>query len=721
MKYPPKKILILVVISMSIFSLFPLIGENLSSNLSTLTVSLSPRYDIPLFTSTEQFQNGLSGQFSLAYKPPIFFPIYVSFDLGYTYSPLKLTWANPLHRVMAGGGIGLNIRFLGRLSADLYFKGGYYESIINDLDGEILYGGNPYIDTGGGLSFYLSSAFRIGIGVSYRQFFGVPDDLLKEVGFYIGTSYRFPLTGSMEIEPTKRLLSKLKISKVKINEIFPVFYKYYDDHPIGKITVVNGENGKIDKVTVSFFITQYMDNPKIYRIKGAIRKGESREIDIFALFNEKVLNITEGAKVSSRLIISYEFRGKRKEKSVVKTILLQNRNASIWDDDRRAAAFITAREPVILRLSKNLAGIIREEPNKVLGKNFMLLNAIHNALSTYGITYVVDPKTPYKDFHEKKQAIDFLQFPRQTLEYKAGDCDDLSILYAALLEASSVDTALITVPGHIYIAVDLGITPKTAKKIFYNTEDLIIRNNRVWLPFEVTMIQENFLNAWREGAREWRRYNSTGRTGFYEVLDAWRVFEPVGLPGNANNINFPELKEIQTFFNRDIKRVINLQVENKSKNLKERIKKSGSYKLINKLGILYARYGLYKEAESQFLKILKKPTYRYVGLINIGNIRYKQGDLKGAIEYYNRARVEAADNIKLIINIARVNYKLGHFDKARKLYEEAKVISPEIVEKFQYLASGGYSGRASNGKTSTGNTVERASNTEEKGNVLWEE
>jgi len=77
---------------------------------------------------------------------------------------------------------------------------------------------------------------------------------------------------------------------------------------------------------------------------------------------------------------------------------------------------------------------------------------------------VVDPKTPYVEYVKNKHVIDFLQFQRQTLEYKAGDCDDLSILYAALLESVSVDTAFITVPDHIYIAFALDVKPNDLKK-----------------------------------------------------------------------------------------------------------------------------------------------------------------------------------------------------------------------------------------------------------------
>ena len=644
----------------------------------------------------------------MAYKPPVSFPLYASIDFGYSYMPFKLSWANPLHIAMVAGGIGFDYNFLGRLAFDIYAKGGYYETILQNLDGDIIYGGNPYLEAGGGLSFYLTPRFKIGIGSSYRQFFGLPGDLYRGIGFYIGSSYRFPLSGNIDIEPPKVKPARLKIADIRINRVFPVFYKYYDDHPIGKVTVVNEEKGEIRDIEVSFFIKQYMDNPKTYKLGKNLKRKESSTIDVYALFNEAVLGITEGTKVSSELVISYTYRGDQKKKTLISTIPIENRNASIWDDDRRAAAFITAKDPVVLKLSKNLAGMIREEKNKVFGKNFMLLTAIHDALSVYGITYVVDPNTPYRDFHEKKEAIDFLQFPRQTLEYKAGDCDDLSILYAALLEASSVNTALITVPGHIYIAVDLGMKPAHAKGIFYDTDNLIIRNERVWLPFEVTMVQSDFLKAWREGAREWNKYLPLKKANFYTVYDSWKVFEPVGFPGDSSGIELPAAAKIADSFRKDLNAAIRQEVKNKADDLKERIAKSGSYQLINKLGILYARYGLYDDAELQFKKLLKKSHYRDTGLINIGNIRYKKGDFKGALEYYNEASKNKPDDSKLLLNIARAHYQMEEFRIAEKLYSQVKVISPELARAYQYLGT----------RTDTGS---RAASAEENGNVLWDE
>jgi transglutaminase-like putative cysteine protease len=44
---------------------------------------------------------------------------------------------------------------------------------------------------------------------------------------------------------------------------------------------------------------------------------------------------------------------------------------------------------------------------------------------------------------------DSLNYPYQTLFYRGGDCDDLSILFCSLMESLGVASAFITVPGHI--------------------------------------------------------------------------------------------------------------------------------------------------------------------------------------------------------------------------------------------------------------------------------
>jgi len=703
-----KKKLLLIILFISI---------NLSisgqENYSSLTIKLNPVIDIPMSDSTNYYSIGGSGFFSLSYKPPINFPLNINTEFGYDYIPFVDQDISHLNIATAGAGIGLKYRFLGRISAEVYANVGYFLGFLKDENNNLITGGNPFWDAGGEIGFYVNPQLSFGIGSYYRSYMGTPQTLMDTVGVYFSTSYRFPISGSMNLgpansNPSNLKPSLLKISSIKTDGIFPVFYQYYDKHPIGKIEVKNNEKSSIDNLKVTVFIHEYMDIPKTYDFTGSINRRETQEIDLYALFNKKVLEITEGTKVAAEITLDYTIKGEARQKNRTETLKLENRNASVWDDDRRAAAFVTARDPAVMRFSKNLKSLIRESDSKPIDVNLRTAIALHEALSVYGMTYVIDPNTPYEDFVLNKQAIDFLQFPRQTLEYKAGDCDDLSILYSALLESVSIETAFVTVPGHIYIAFALKMSPDNARSFFANSDDLIYKNDKAWLPVEVTMVQKNFREAWSIGAKEWRKYDGTDKAGFYPVKEAWKIFAPVGLPGDNQDISIIKETEVVEIYNKELTSLVKREINQQEKDLIQRITASNNNpRMVNKLGILYARYGIIKKAEAQFLKASSNQSYT-PALMNLGNIYYMKNEMSKALEYYKKANQKTPGNPSVLLGLARVSHALEDYDSAEENYNQLKIVAPEIAGKFAYLTTQDDSGA-------------RASEADGMEEMLWEE
>ncbi|HEB10262.1 MAG TPA: hypothetical protein ENI06_03500 [Spirochaetales bacterium] len=83
-----------------------------------------------------------------------------------------------------------------------------------------------------------------------------------------------------------------------------------------------------------------------------------------------------------------------------------------------------------------------------------------------------------------------------------------------------IETAFITVPGHIFIAFSLDMVPDAARRSFLRADELIFRNDKTWLPVEITKIQSNFLDAWQAGAKQWRENEAREQAGFYPVHSA---------------------------------------------------------------------------------------------------------------------------------------------------------------------------------------------------------
>ena len=697
-----------------IFCLFLVLGWGLSAQEPaigpTLTLKFTPCLDIPLGASAERHTLGGSGTFSTNYGLPLKLPLYISGDLGYSLLPFDVESEKRLNLLSVGSGLGMEAQIRGRLFGNVFLKGGYYHGFTQDDQGDVVTGGNPYLWVGADLNYYLNQSITLVVGGLYKNFLGTPESLATTAGIYLGTSYRFYMSGGgspFTLAPPKP--GRLQVSDISFDDVFPVFYQYYDDKPIGTARIKNLEKGPIRDLKVSLFIKQYMDSPKVYELPEELAKNEEKEIPLYALFNDRVLEITEGSKVATEITLDYLLRGQPRSQVERTTLSLNHRNAAIWDDNRRAAAFVTANDPAVLRLGKSTAGLVRQHGYPVLDLNLRIGIALHQALAEYGMSYVVDRSTPYAEFVEKKYAVDFLQFPRQTLEYRAGDCDDLSILYAALLEAVSVETAFVTVPEHIYIAFALQMSPQEARRFFINPDSVIEMEGQIWLPLEVTEIQGGFLKAWDSGAQAWRKYRTSGEAAFYPVHEAWNVFAPVGLPGEGPTLELPAESTTAAAYERELNRLIERELFPRVEQLKAEISRRGEdVKLINRLGVLYASYGRLSDASREFRKILSRQDY-FPALVNLGNIHYLNNELEQAKDYFLQAYRKEPDNPTILVGLAKVTHDLEEYGESEEAYNRLKTVSPELAQRFDYLALGG-TGTARAGDTS-----------ENRGIIIWEE
>jgi tetratricopeptide (TPR) repeat protein len=356
-----------------------------------------------------------------------------------------------------------------------------------------------------------------------------------------------------------------------------------------------------------------------------------------------------------------------------------------WTDDRKAAAFVNMKDPTVMKFSKNVAGAIKGKASKSINSNLLTAMAMHEAINLYGMNYVIDPSTPYKELSKKKAEIDYLQFPKQSLEYKAGDCDDLSILYCALLEAIGIETAFITVPGHIYAAISVDMTPLELRKNFLRPEDFIVFDNKIWLPVEVTVRKESFLRAWEVGAQLWREYHPKDQARLFPLHEAWQTYEPVGFSGDPASIEMPDEKRLLRVYLDEVREFVQREISPRVSRLEQQIRASGgNSRYINKLGVLYARYGLNDKAKVEFNRVLQKQGYGPT-LINMGNLSYMDRDYNEALEYYTKAIDVNPDSVTALVCLARTHHAIENYGSARRYYEQLKAKSPEMASRFAYL------------------------------------
>ena len=479
----------------------------------------------------------------------------------------------------------------------------------------------------------------------------------------------------------------LFVAEISLTHVFPVFYKYYDSNPVGQLTLVNRGDKSVSGVAATLYVPQYMDAPKTMAIDAPLMPGDTRTVDLNALFTNSILEVTEGTRVAASIDLAYIVDGRDYAQSFVETVQVHDRNAMTWDDDRKCAAFITAREPAVLALSNNVVAVVQQLRGDAVVQALRYAIAFHEVLRLIGIAYVTDPHTPYVSLSATTDVVDFLKFPRQTLQYRAGDCDDLSLLYASLFESVGIETALITTPGHLYMAFSLGISPRQGRSMFSQAGSTIELDGKSWVPIEVTE-RGRFVDAWQTGAREWNENFRLGTARMLPVGEAWEVYEPVGLPAADLQLAMPTDSEIADAFETELSRFIEQEVFVRAERIKERIAASGADPgTVNSLGVLYAQFGLSDEAEAEFLRAIDiRPDY-LPATVNLANLKYVNGDHQAALALFERALEGEPDSAHALLGKARAAYALSAYSVARSAYRDLASLDPALASAHTHLES----------------------------------
>ncbi|MCR4741957.1 MAG: transglutaminase domain-containing protein [Treponema sp.] len=442
-----------------------------------------------------------------------------------------------------GLALGYNFRIIDRLSvsaeafANLYFVPDFSvdDNTYDGLSG-LSFGGRLFAN------YYISPSFAASLFGAYKYYMYKPEPFLSSIEAGIGITYNFSkgIFGATNVE----------LNDYQTQSIFPIFYSRYDDHEFGSVTFVNEEKNDITDVVITLFIESYMSNPETIAKYDLIKRGQEFSAEFKAFLNENILDLLQAQLATAKIEVSYSSLGKKM--SLVQNVDLQTltRNSMTWEDDRRAAAFVSGRDASAQLFARQIEAIIKNQLDPNLPVNFQYAAAVFAAIKAYGVNYVVDPSSAFTD-NVGTSSVDFLQFPYQTLLYHGGDCDDLSILNCSLLQAMGIETAFVTVPGHIYMAFDSGLPVDQAGKI--NRGRTIVYDDKVWIPVEITVMQDTFALALQIGYKEWKKYED--QAAVIPISKAWEEYSPVSVPESDAGIKMPEKSEIIKEFKAALKAV----------------------------------------------------------------------------------------------------------------------------------------------------------------------
>ena len=300
----------------------------------------------------------------------------------------------------------------------------------------------------------------------------------------------------------KRELFKVQSVKVIVQDIYPAYYRFYNTYPLAYATIQNTAGFGIE-VNIRSWIDGYTDG---VRQSGYIEipKGEEKDIPVYLLFGPELMQ-TESREPAVIDLIVEARSGVTLTKNFSAQVTVHSRNA--WNGDiDKLTVFVTPDEPTVHQLSR---ASIKQDTTLAADPEMMKFKqarCLFEALTQRGIAYQSDPNIPYDQD-------DRVQFAPRTLSLGTGDCDDLVVLYASLLESIGISAAFVDVrdpeltQGHVYLMFDTGLAPEQGGLISSNEKRYLIREKKdkptIWIPVEVTLLQNGFEPAWRAGATQY--------------------------------------------------------------------------------------------------------------------------------------------------------------------------------------------------------------------------
>ncbi len=95
----------------------------------------------------------------------------------------------------------------------------------------------------------------------------------------------------------------------------------------------------------------------------------------------------------------------------------------------------------------------------------------------------------------------------------------------------------------------------------------------------------------------------------YPLHDAWALYEPVGFSSDMGNMTLPDGDKVASAYLQELVHYIDGQIYPEVAKLRAEISRTNnSPNAVNRLGVLYARYGLTDRAETEFQRAIRTET-----------------------------------------------------------------------------------------------------------------
>ncbi|MFW5689331.1 MAG: hypothetical protein ACOC1U_07155, partial [Spirochaetota bacterium] len=487
----------------------------------------------------------------------------------------------------------------------------------------------------------------------------------------------------------------LRVEDVAIDDLFPSLFTRYQERAAGRVTIRNTATREIRDLQVTAEM-RFLDFPTRGGRIATLAGGAAAELEVRLPISSRTLSLQESTPVPVNVTVSYRHDEREYSSSEVVIVTVHRATALTWDDSAKLAAYVTPRDGIVEQFVSPFLSVGRAGAYAISEQLFRAAR-ISDAVAASGLEYIEDPQSGITEVLGNPSVIDTVRFPRTTMRVGYGDCDDTTALLASLFESVGIASAIMTSPGHVFLAFDTG-EPEQNRWLFESERTAAFSHRgTVWLPYETTILDQGFLASWEEGSRLYTRYSQTDEIEFIPLSTTRERFPPLPLEAASFSITPPPVTLVEPRYEQSLADLRGRLYRDNVATLETRLDSSRGrtrVRVLNQIGILHGQFGERGLARERFEEAVETDADYAASYINLANLSILSDRPADALDWLDRAEELRPDSVITTLLRAQAEYMSGDHAAAAEQMTLLAERAPDIAARYPHLSGGG-TGRAS--------------------------
>jgi predicted Zn-dependent protease len=183
-----------------------------------------------------------------------------------------------------------------------------------------------------------------------------------------------------------------------------------------------------------------------------------------------------------------------------------------------------------------------------------------------------------------------------------------------------------------------------------------------------------------------------GKVEFLPVGAQRDRFPPLPLPSTGLSVFEPPAEQINTLFSVSVAGIEDTLYVESLRTLEKKLRQqrgSRAVRLRNQIGVLHARFGNDRAAETALNRCLSDDPDFSPAYLNLANLKMVRGEIEEAARVARRGLERSPEFPLLNVLLALYYNRKGQLGEARKYLERVRAASPELAARYDYLADAG--------------------------------